>query len=68
LVAIGLVNLPDFYPKPVLISVNEMGLLKATDCWVFLFNTVSQVMSLMEELSALTFSVSIDKYVVIPVI
>jgi hypothetical protein len=25
--AIGLVNLPAFHPKPVLVSVNEMGLL-----------------------------------------
>jgi hypothetical protein len=39
--AIGLVNLlPAFHHKPVFVSVNQMGLLKTTDCWIFLFNPV----------------------------
>jgi hypothetical protein len=59
-----LVNLlPAFHPKPVLVSVNEMGLLQTTDYCIFLFNPVCL---LMGELSPLTFSVSIDRYVVIP--
>jgi hypothetical protein len=29
----------------VLVSVNEMGLLQAADCWIFLFNPVCQSMS-----------------------
>jgi hypothetical protein len=42
--AIGLVNLlPAFYPKPMLISVGEVGLLEATNCWIFLFNPVRQM-------------------------
>jgi hypothetical protein len=41
--AIGLVNLLAFHPKPMLISVGEMGLLKATNCWIFLFNPVPQM-------------------------
>jgi hypothetical protein len=42
--AIGMVNiLPAFHPKPVLFSVDEMGLLKATDCWIFLFNPFHQM-------------------------
>jgi hypothetical protein len=66
---IGLVNLlPAFHPKPVLVSVNEMGLLQTTDCWIFLFNPLCQMVSFDGELSALTFSINIDSYVVIPVI
>jgi hypothetical protein len=44
--AIGLVNLlPAFHPQPVLLSVSEMGLLLAADCWIFLFNPVCQMVS-----------------------
>jgi hypothetical protein len=62
-----LVNLlQDFHPKPVLVSVDEIGFLQATDCWIFLFNPVAKWCLLIGELSMLTFTVSIDKYVVIP--
>jgi hypothetical protein len=41
-----LINLlPASHPKPVFISVNKMGLLLTKDCWIFLFNTVCQIMS-----------------------
>jgi hypothetical protein len=47
--AIGLVNLlPAFHPKPVFVSVNDMGLLQTTDCWSFLFNPVCQMVSFDE--------------------
>jgi hypothetical protein len=40
----GLVNiLPAFHPKPMLISVSVMGLLQATDCWIFLFNPACEM-------------------------
>jgi hypothetical protein len=43
---IGLVKLLlAFHPKPVLVSVDNMGLQKATDCWIFLFNPVCQTVS-----------------------
>jgi hypothetical protein len=42
--AIGLVNLvPAFHPKHMLISLGEVGLLQATNCWIFLFNPSRQV-------------------------
>jgi hypothetical protein len=64
-----LVNiLSAFHLQPVLVSVNEVGLLEARDCWIFLFNPVCQTVLLMGKLSPLTFIVSIDRYVVIPVI
>jgi hypothetical protein len=44
--AIGLVNLlPVFYHKPVLVFVDELGLLKATAFWIFLFNPICQMVS-----------------------
>jgi hypothetical protein len=42
--AIALINLlPAFHPKPMLISIGEMGLLEATNCWILLFNPVHQM-------------------------
>jgi hypothetical protein len=41
--AIGLVNLPAFHPKPMLIFVGEMDLLQATNCLIFLFNPFRQM-------------------------
>jgi hypothetical protein len=67
--AIGLVNLlPAFHPKPMLVSVSEMSLLSATNCWIFLFIHFLKCCLWMGELSPLTLSVSTDRYVVIPVI
>jgi hypothetical protein len=67
--AIGLVNLLlAFYPKPVLVSVDEMGLYRQQIVgYSFLIQFAKQCL-LMGELSLLTFSVNIDWYVVIPVI
>jgi hypothetical protein len=66
--AIGLVNLlPAFHSKPVLVSVNEISC-KQQIIGSSFFNPVCQTVSFEGELSPLTFSVSIDRYVVIPVI
>jgi hypothetical protein len=44
--AIGMVNLlPDLHIKLVFISVNKLGLLQTTDCHIFLFNPVCQMVS-----------------------
>jgi hypothetical protein len=67
--AIGLVNLlPAFHPKPMLISINEMGLLQGTNCWIILFNLVCQTVPFGGGIYQLTLSISTDRYVVIPVI
>jgi hypothetical protein len=65
---IGLVNLlPAFQSQPVLISVNEVDLLLQQIVGSsFLIQFANQCL-LMGEFSPLTFSISIDKYVVIPV-
>jgi hypothetical protein len=64
-----LVNLlPAFHPKPVFVSVNEMVLLQTKDSWIFLFNPFCKRCLLMGKLSPLTFSVNIDRYVVISAI
>jgi hypothetical protein len=66
--AIGLVNLlPAFHPKPVLLSVYEMGLCMQLFVGSSFLIQIAKSCLLMVELSQLTFSVSIDKYVVIPV-
>jgi hypothetical protein len=71
-VAVGLVNhLPTFHPKPVLVSDNEMGLHLICKQQIVGSSFLIQLAKwclLMGELSWLTFSVSIDRYVVIPVI
>jgi hypothetical protein len=62
-----LVNLlPAFHPKAVFISVNKMGLLYTTDCQCFFSIQFAKQCLLMGELSLLTFSTNIDRYVVIP--
>jgi hypothetical protein len=67
--AIGLVNLlPAFQPKPVLVSVNEMVFCKQQIVGSSFLIQFAKRCLLMGELSPLTFSVSIDRYVVIPVI
>jgi hypothetical protein len=44
--AISLVNLLlAFHSKPIFISVNIVGLLWKTDCWIFHFNPVCQTVS-----------------------
>jgi hypothetical protein len=69
--AMVLVNLlPAFHPQPVVISVNEMGWVSYKHQIVassFLIQFAKWFL-LMGELSLLTFSVSIDSYVMIPVI
>jgi hypothetical protein len=67
--AIGLVNLlPAFHPKQVFVSVNEMVSCKQQIVGSsFLIQFAKQCL-LMGELSPLTFSVNIDRYVVIPAI
>jgi hypothetical protein len=67
--AIGLVNLlPAFHPKPMLISVGEMGVLyQQIVLSSFLIHFIKWCL-LMGELSPLTLNVSTDRYVVIPII
>jgi hypothetical protein len=66
---IGLVNLlPAFPLQPVPVSVNEMGLLKAQIVGALFLIQFAKQCLLMGELSLLKFSVSIDRYVMIPVI
>jgi hypothetical protein len=44
--AVGLVNLhSEFHPQPVFTSDNEVDLVYTTDCWIFLFNPVCQMVS-----------------------
>jgi hypothetical protein len=65
----GLVNLfPAFHPKPVLVSVNEMVSYKQQIVGSYFLIQIAKRCLLMGLLSPLTFSVNIDKYVVIPVI
>jgi hypothetical protein len=67
--AIGLVNLlPAFYSQPALASVDGVGLCRQHMVGSsFLIQFANQCL-LMGELSLLMLSVSIDRYVVIPVI
>jgi hypothetical protein len=37
--------LPAFHLKPMFVSVNKMGFLQTTECWIFLFNIVCQTVS-----------------------
>jgi hypothetical protein len=64
--AISLVNLPAFHPKPVFISVNRCVSCKEQIVGSFYLIHFAKWCLLMGELSPLTLSVSIDKYVVTP--
>jgi hypothetical protein len=66
--AIGLVNLPAFHPKPMLISVGEMGLRKQQIVGSSFFIHFIKQCLLMNELNPLTLIVRNDRYVVIHVI
>jgi hypothetical protein len=64
--AIGFVNLLAFHPKPVFISVNKVGLFKQQIDVSSVLVQFAKWYLLMGELGLLTFSVNIDRYVVIP--
>jgi hypothetical protein len=66
--AIGLINLPACHLKPVFISFDKMDLLHKTDCQIFIVNSVYQTVSFDGGDESLTFSVNVDRYVVIPAI
>jgi hypothetical protein len=43
---IGFVNLlPAFHPKPILISVDEIGVMEEMNYWIFFVNPVYQMVS-----------------------
>jgi predicted ABC-type exoprotein transport system permease subunit len=64
-----LVNLlPAFHPQPVLVSDDEMVSCKQQIVGSSFLIQFAKLCLLMGELSPLTFSVSIDRYVVISVI
>jgi hypothetical protein len=67
--AIDLVNLlPAFHPKPVLVSANEMVSCKQEIIGSSFLIQFAKWCLLMGEFSPLTVTVSIDRYMVIPVI
>jgi hypothetical protein len=67
--AISLVNLlPIFHLKPVFISVNKLGSCKQQIVRSFFLVQFAKWCLLMGEFSPLTFTVSIDRYMVIPAI
>jgi hypothetical protein len=66
---ISMVNLLlPFHPKMVFVSVNKISFLYTTDFQVFLFIQFAKQCLLMGELSPLTSSVNIERYVLISAI
>jgi hypothetical protein len=65
--AIGLINLPDFLPKPVFMSIRWVSCKQQIFGSTFLIHFAEWCL-LMGELSSLTFSVNIGMYVAIPAI